>query len=78
MFCMTLIIGIVHTLLRLTVNADRTAGMLQRTYISVITPLGKALTAGAVAVARMTASHHDIALAAIIFLIVTTILHATF
>jgi len=75
---MTLVIGIVHALFRLTVNADRTAGMLQRTHISVIPPLGKALTASALTVAGMGASHHDIALAAIIFLIVTTIFHATF
>ena len=78
MLRMTLIVGIVHALFRLTVDADRAAGVLQRTYISVIPSLGKTLAAGAVTVAGMTASHHDIALAAIILLIVTAVFHATF
>jgi len=75
---MALIIGIVHALFRLAVDADRAAGMLQRTYICVIAPLGKALAAGAVTVAGMTASHHDIPLTAIVLLIVTAIFHTTF
>ena len=78
MFRMTLVVGIVHALFRLAVDTDCTAGVLQRTYISVITSLGKALAAGALTVAGMTATHHDITLAATILLVVTTVFHATF
>jgi len=78
MLRMTLIVRIVHALFRLAVDADRAAGMLQRAYISVVPSLGKALAAGAFTIAGMCASHHDIALTAIMFLIVTTVLHTTF
>ena len=78
MFCMTLIIGIVHTLLRLTVNADRTAGMFQRTCIGIISLLRKALTACIVTTIRVFAAYHDIPFAAALILIVRTVFHTTF
>lgn len=73
MFRMAFIIGIVHTFCRLAVNADRSAGMIKGTDIGIATSLGKALATGAVTVAGVTASHHDITLAAAILLIITTV-----
>ena len=78
MFRMTLVVGIVHALFRLAVDTDCTAGVLQRTYISVITSLGKALAAGSVTIAGMTSSHHNIPFTAIIVLIIAAILHTAF
>jgi len=70
---MTFIVGIVHTLFRLTVDADGSAGMVEGADIGVATPLGKALATGFVTVAGMAASHHDISFTAAILLIITAV-----
>ena len=76
----TLIITVIDTLYRLTVDDDRMAwmrlGIAER--FSSLSLLRKALTAGAVTVAGMLASHHDITLAAQTILIIGTIFHNTF
>ena len=73
MLRVTFIIGVVHTFCRLTVDADRPAGMLQRADIRVAASLGKALTAGPVTVTGVTASHHDIPFTAAILLIIAAV-----
>ncbi len=78
MLCMTLIITIIHTSDRFAINADRPAGMFQRTCIGIISLLRKTLTACIVTAVRMFAAHHDIALAAALIFIVGTIVYATF
>ncbi len=82
MIRMTLVIGIIDTLHRLTVDADRLAGMdygtLER--IPALPLLHEALAAGAVTAAGMLPSHHDISLAAqmLLLIVVGTVLHRTF
>ena len=73
MFRVTFIIGVVHTFCRLTVDADRPAGMFERADIRVAASLRKALTAGPVTIAGMTASHHDIPFTAAILLIIAAV-----
>jgi hypothetical protein len=75
---MALVVGIVHTFHSLTVNADRSAGMIKGTDIRVLASIGKAVAAGLPAGVRVLASHHDIALAAAIILIIAAVLHTTF
>jgi hypothetical protein len=75
---MTLVVGIVHTFHSLTVDADRSAGMVKGAHIRVLAPVGKAVAAGLPAGVRMLASHHDITLAAAIVLIIAAVLHTTF
>ncbi len=78
MIRMALVIRVINTLLCFTINTDRLTGMLQRADISALTSLRKALAAGFITVAGMCAPYHDIALAAIILLIIAAVFHATF
>ena len=75
-----LVIAVINTFYRLTVDADRMAWMRQgiTERFSSLSLLCKALTAGSVTVAGMLASHHDITLAAHTILIIGTIFHNTF
>jgi hypothetical protein len=75
---MALVVGIVHTFHSLTVDTDRSTGMIEGTDIRVLAPVGKAVAAGLPAGVRVLASHHDIALAAAIILIIAAVLHTTF
>ena len=75
-----LVIAVINTFYRLTVDADRMAWMRQGAAerIPPLSLLRKAFTAGSVTVAGMLASHHDITLAAHTILIIGTIFHNTF
>jgi len=73
MIGVTFIIGIIHAIRRLTVDADGSARMVKRTDIGIAASLGKALAAGSVAVAGVAASHHDIPLTAAVLLIIAAI-----
>jgi len=73
MLRMTFIIGIIDTLCRLAVDADRPAWMIERTDIRVAPSLGKTFAASTVTIAGMAASHHDIPFATTILLIITAI-----
>ena len=72
------IIRIINTLIRLTVNADRPAGMgysaCKRPHIASVF---EALTTGVILAAGMSAGHHDIPLAAAPVIVVGTIFHGT-
>ena len=73
-----LIIRIINAFVRLTVNADRPAGMgdgtCKRPHIA---PVLKALTAGIILAAGVPAGHHDIPLAAAPVAVVGTVFHGT-
>ena len=76
----TLVIAVIDTFDRLTVDADRMAWMRQgiTERFSSLSLLRKALTAGAVTVTGVLAAHHDISLAAQTVLIIGTIFHNAF
>lgn len=76
----TLIITVIDTLYRLTVDADRMAWMRQgiAERFSSLSLLRKALTAGAVTVTGVLAAYHDVSLAAQTVLIIGTIFHNAF
>lgn len=78
MICVAFIIRIINTLIRLTVNADRPAGMgnsaCERPHIASVF---EALTTGVILAAGMSAGHHDIPLAAAPVIVVGTIFHGT-
>ena len=80
MICHALVIAVINTFYRLTVDADRMAWMRQgiTERLSSLSLLRKALTAGAVTVTGMLAAHHDVSLAAQTVLIIGTIFHNTF
>ena len=80
MVCRTLIIRIINTFYRLTVDADRSAGMRQRAGKRII-PLSflrKAVAAGVVTIAGMFAANHDIAFTTIAVCVIGTVFHTTF
>ena len=74
-----LIIGIIGTLRRLTVDTDGFAGMQHGALESILSfsSLHKAFTAGIVGTAGMLAANHYISLAAKVLLIVNTIFNCT-
>ena len=76
----TLVIAVIDTLDRFTVDADGFAWMRQGVTerIPSLPLLRKAFTAGALTVAGMLAAHHDVSLAAQTVLIIGTIFHNTF
>ena len=76
----TLVIAVINTFYRLTVDADRMAWMRQgiAERFSSLSLLRKALTAGAVTVTGVLAAHHDVSLAAQTVLIIGTIFHNAF
>ena len=76
----TLVIAVIDTFDRLTVDADRMAWMRQgiTERFSSLSLLRKALTAGAVTVTGVLAAHHDISLAAQTVLIIGTIFYNAF
>ena len=80
MICHALVIAVINTFYRLTVDADRMAWMRQgiTERFSSLSLLRKALTAGAVTVTGVLAAHHDVSLAAQTVLIIGTIFHNTF
>ena len=75
-----LVIAVINTFYRLTVDADRMAWMRQgiTERFSSLSLLRKAFTAGAVTVTGMLAAHHDVSLTAQTVLIIGTIFHNTF
>jgi len=75
-----LVIAVINTFYRLTVDADRMAWMRQgiAERFSSLSLLRKALTAGAVTVTGVLAAHHDVSLAAQTVLIIGTIFHNAF
>lgn len=75
-----LVIAVINTFYRLTVDADRMAWMRQgiTERFSSLSLLRKALTTGAVTVAGVLAAHHDVSLAAQTVLIIGTIFHNAF
>lgn len=76
----TLVIAVINTFYRLTVDTDGMAWMRQRITerLSSLSLLRKALAAGAVTITGMLTSHHDVSLAAQTVLIIGTIFHNTF
>ena len=80
MICHALVIAVINTFYRLTVDADRMAWMRQgiTERFSSLSLLRKALTTGAVTVTGVLAAHHDVSLAAQTVLIIGTIFHNTF
>ena len=76
----TLVIAVINTFYRLTVDTDGMAWMRQRITerLSSLSLLRKALAAGAVTITGMLTSHHDVSLAAQTILIIGTIFHNTF
>lgn len=75
---MTLIITIIHTFGRFTINTDRSTRVLQRTGIGTLLLLRKAFAACVRTAICMFAAYHNIALAAALLLIVGTIFNSTF
>lgn len=78
MFRMALVIAVIDTLDRFTVDADCLAGMLQRTRVGAVPFLRETLTARIRTTVRMFSAYHDVALAAALVLIIGTIIHSTF
>lgn len=76
--CMTLIIAVIGAVDRFTVNADRSARMLQRTLIGIALALCKAFAARIAAVAGLFAAYHNVALTAAFFFVVDTVVHTAF
>jgi len=76
----TFIIAVVDTFDSLAIDADRSAGMLQRAgkRIMSFSSLREALTAGFITVARMFSAHHDIPFATQIISVVGTVSDAAF
>ena len=76
----TLVIAVINTFYRLTVDADRMTWMRQgiTERFSSLSLLRKALTAGVVTVTGVLAAHHDVSLAAQTVLVIGTIFHNTF
>ena len=76
----TLVIAVINTFYRLTVDTDGMAWMRQgiTVRLSSLSLLRKALAAGAVTITGMLTSHHDVSLAAQTILIIGTIFHNTF
>lgn len=76
----TLVIAVINTFYRLTVDTDGMAWMRQRITerLSSLSLLRKALAAGAVTITGMLTSHHDVSLAAQTVLVIGTIFHNTF
>jgi len=77
MRCCTLIIAVINTLYRLTINTDDLTGMVHRTGKAVTFVVGKALTAGIICTAGMLSSYHNIALTAIFTFVENTIIYST-
>ena len=75
-----LVIAVINTFYRLTVDADRMTWMRQgiTERFSSLSLLRKALTAGVVTVTGVLAAHHDVSLAAQTVLIIGTIFHNAF
>ena len=75
-----LVVAVINTVYRLTVDADRMTWMRQgiTERFSSLSLLRKALTAGAVTVTGVLAAHHDVSLAAQTVLIIGTIFHNAF
>jgi len=75
-----LVIAVINTFYRLTVDADRMAWMSQGAAerIPPLSLLRKAFTAGSVTVAGVLATHHDVSLATQTVLIIGTIFHNAF
>ena len=75
----TLVIAVINTFYRLTVDTDSPARMRQGITegIPSLSLLRKALTTGAVTITGMLTSYHDVSLAAQTILIVGTIFHNT-
>lgn len=76
----TLVIAVINTFYRFTVDTDGMAWMRQGTAerIPPLSLLRKALAAGAVTVTGVLAAHHDVSLAAQTVLIIGTIFHNAF
>lgn len=76
----TLVIAVINTFYRLTVDTDGMAWMRQgiTERLSSLSLLRKALAAGAVTITDMLTSHHDVSLAAQTVLVIGTIFHNTF
>lgn len=76
----TLVIAVINTFYRLTVDTDGMAWMRQgiTERLSSLSLLRKALAAGAVTITGMLTSHHDVSLAAQTVLVIGTIFHNTF
>ena len=78
MIRIALIIRVINAFVRLTVNADRSAGMgygaCKRPHIASVL---KALAAGVILAAGMSAGHHDIPFAAAPVTVVGTIFYGT-
>ena len=78
MIRIALIIRVINAFIRLAVNADRPAGMGNRTCKRPhIASVFKALAAGVILAAGMSAGHHDIPLAAAPVTVVGTVFHGT-
>lgn len=75
-----LVIAVINTFYRLTVDADRMAWMSQGAAERTppLSLLRKAFTAGSVTVAGVLATHHDVSLATQTVLIIGTIFHNAF
>ena len=80
MSCGTLIVVIVLAVSGLAINADGMAGMSGRISKGIVpfSSLNEAFTAGIIAAAGMPATHHDIALAAEMLVIISAIINGTF
>ena len=80
MTCGTLIVRVIAALCRLTVDADRIAGMAGRILEGILSfpSLRKALTACLVTTACILAAYKDVSLAAKMLVVVGTIIHCTF
>ena len=73
---MALVVLIIHTVTRLTVNADRPAGMLEGADIGIPRTFpGKALTAGIASALRMFSSHRYLAFTAAFTFVVYAVVH---
>ena len=76
MFRMALIICIVHAVGRFAIDTDRSARMLQSTYIGISRPFPrKTFTACIIFAFRMLASHHNITFAAAFTFVVYAVFH---
>ena len=77
MICFAAVIRIVYAFHCLAIDADMLAWVRDSTRKTVAASLVKALAAGIIAVAGMFSSHHDIALAAAVVFVVSTIAYST-
>lgn len=76
----TLVIAVVLAVSRLTIDADDMAGMSGRISEGILPfpSLGKAFAAGVVTAAGVPATHHNIAFAAEMLVIIDAIINGTF